>query len=147
MIARDPNEAPLCRHRAQSSLHRIGQAFAPRGVVETVAGAHENAPRGSAGPATEVRIGQVRAVAWAPGVGAFYACTQPGLVWRVADGLAAPVAGTGVDGNTGHEGDALELRLGAPQGMSLAPGGFLIADTDNKRVCHVRSHCQKCLAV
>eukprot|EP00927_Polykrikos_kofoidii_P079423 TRINITY_DN76208_c0_g1_i1.p1 TRINITY_DN76208_c0_g1~~TRINITY_DN76208_c0_g1_i1.p1 ORF type:complete len:296 (-),score=36.45 TRINITY_DN76208_c0_g1_i1:122-1009(-) len=103
------------------------------GVISTVAGADQTRPRGNRGAATEINIGQPRAVA-ANGTAAPFIATSPGMVWQLAAGMMEPVVGTWVDGFSDHSGDALEVRLNTPCGVCCWGEAIAIADSDNHRV-------------
>lgn len=106
------------------------------GIIRTVAGADQSAPRGNRGRATEINIGQPRGIALSPD-GQLFVATQPGMVWKLIDDEMLPVAGTWVDGNNGDEGDALEMRLCTPWGVACWGSALAIADSDNRRICLV----------
>ena len=54
-------------------------------------------------------------------------------------GLAQTVAGTGRSGSNGNRGNALELNLDEPGGLTVAPdGSVVIADAGNNRVVRLR---------
>ncbi|CAE8588071.1 unnamed protein product, partial [Polarella glacialis] len=103
------------------------------GIIQTIAGADQSAPRGNRGQATEINIGQPRGIAVAPD-GPFVA-TTPGMIWQLRAGEMCPTAGTWVDGCNGSEGDATDMRLNVPHGVAFFAGGLAIADSDNHRVC------------
>ena len=55
-------------------------------------------------------------------------------------GSVSVVAGTGAQGSTGDGGQATSAKLRFPQGVEALPdGGFLIADTENRKVRRVSS--------
>lgn len=105
------------------------------GILRTIAGADQSAPRGNRGIATEINIGQARSVAC--GAGGLYISAAPGLVWDLRGGEAIPIAGTFVDGYNFDEGDATEIRLNVPCGITVWNNSLVIADSDNQRVCLV----------
>ncbi|CAE8633821.1 unnamed protein product, partial [Polarella glacialis] len=87
------------------------------GIIQTIAGADQSAPRGNRGQATEINIGQPRGIAVAPD-GPFVA-TTPGMIWQLRAGEMCPMAGTWVDGCNGSEGDATDMRLNVPHGVAF----------------------------
>eukprot|EP00928_Gymnodinium_smaydae_P069980 TRINITY_DN53938_c0_g1_i1.p1 TRINITY_DN53938_c0_g1~~TRINITY_DN53938_c0_g1_i1.p1 ORF type:complete len:301 (-),score=42.80 TRINITY_DN53938_c0_g1_i1:109-1011(-) len=105
------------------------------GLIQTIAGADQACPRGNGGEATEINIGQPRAIALSSG--GPYVATSPGVVWQLRNERMDPVVGTFVDGQNGDEGDALEMRLHTPCGVCLWGDRLAIADSDNKRICVV----------
>lgn len=119
---------------ADSYNGRIRQVS--EGIIGTIAGADQSAPRGNRGRAIEINIGQTRAVALSSGGPCVATC--PGVVWQLQeDAEMVPIAGTWVDGNNGDEGDALEIRLNVPSGLAMWGGSLAVADSSNGRVCLV----------
>jgi len=58
-----------------------------------------------------------------------------GRVFKLATGVATPVAGTGVAGFSGDNGPATSAQLSQPSGVSVdASGAIWIADTGNQRI-------------
>lgn len=105
------------------------------GVINTIAGADQSAPRGNRGKATAINIGQPRSLASTPA--GLFVSTTPGLVWRLEGDEMVPIAGTWVDGYNMDEGEADEVRLNCPCGLAWWGSSLAIADCDNKRICLV----------
>lgn len=108
------------------------------GILKTVAGADQSAPRGNWGRATEINIGQPRGIAFSPE--GLTVATVPGLVWQLdaEEQMMLPLVGTWVDGYNGDEGEAQEMRLNVPCGLAwLDASRLAIADSGNRRICLV----------
>ena len=110
----------------------------PTGTITTVAGNGTRGLAGDGGPATAAEIYDPNGVAVMPD-GGFLIADGDYVVRRVSPtGIITTVAGTGVPGSAGDGGPATEAQLNLPYSVAVAPdGGFLIADTGNKRVRRV----------
>jgi len=105
------------------------------GIINTVAGADQSAPRGNRGGAKDINIGQPRGVTCTPF--GLFVTASPGIVWNLMGNEMIPVAGTWVDGYNGDEGDATEVRLNTPCGVAWWGKSIAVADSDNGRICRV----------
>ena len=109
--------------------------IAADGVISTVAGGGTG---GDGGPATQARLDEPSGVAVTPDGGFLIADTGDARIRRVApNGIITTLAGTtsGFGGDAGRAGAA---QLARPSDVvTLANGGFLIADTGNGRIRRV----------
>ncbi|MGP3691554.1 NHL domain-containing protein [Streptomyces sp. IBSNAI002] len=113
----------------------------PVGVITTIAGCRPAEPGAGAegDPATRVRLSRPGAVAVAPDGSVLIAEPYRFRVLKVDPfGLVSLVAGSGAKGFGGDGGPARYARLGAVQGLAVAPdGSLLLADAGNRRIRRV----------
>lgn len=113
-----------------------------KGAIRTVAGTGVTGFGGDGGPATRARLNFVHGVAVLPGGGFLLADLFNFRIRRVSrSGVIRTVAGTGARGFSGDGGRATAARIANPRGVAaekLRGGGFLIPDTDNRRIRRVR---------
>ena len=111
----------------------------PDGRITTVAGTGVPGNAGDGGPAELARLTSPYDVADLGDGGYLIADAGSNVVRRVEpDGVISTVAGTGRAGFRGDGGAATEGALRDPHAVTpTADGGFLIADTGNKRVRRV----------
>jgi len=110
----------------------------PTGIITTVAGNGTRGFSGDGGPATAAEIFDPNGLAGLPD-GGFLIADGDYVVRRVfPDGTITTVAGTGVPGFSGDGGPATAAQLNVPYSVAVTPdGGFLIADSGNRRVRRV----------
>ncbi len=115
-------------------------------ILDTLAGQGDKDDRDNhwrtryeGGDAKEAELSQpATAVADTNGV-VYIPDTYAHAIRRVTtDGKIETIAGTGVAGDNGDSGNALEMQLSRPNGLALQSNGDLyVLDTGNKRVCKV----------
>ncbi len=115
-------------------------------ILDTIAGAGEKDDRDNhwrtryeGGDAKEAELSQpATAVADTNGV-VYIPDTYAHAIRRVTtDGKIETIAGTGIAGDNGESGIALEMQLSRPNGLTvLDDGNVYVLDTGNKRVCKV----------
>jgi hypothetical protein len=114
----------------------------PTGRIATVAGTGAPGFGGDGGPARRARLNFVHGVALLPGGAWLLADTLNQRIRRVSrSGVIRTVAGSGPAGFSGDGGRATAARIATPRGVAaekVAGGGFLIPDTDNRRIRRVR---------
>jgi hypothetical protein len=122
---------------ADALAGRVRRVF-PDGTITTVAGNGIRGFSGDGGPATEAEIYDPNGLAVLPD-GGFLIADGDYVVRRVSpEGIITTVAGTGVPGSSGDGGPATAAQLNTPYSVAVTPdGGFLIADTGNRRVRRV----------
>ncbi len=119
---------------ADTGNHRI-RRVSPSGTIRTVAGCGRRALAGDGGPAARACLNAPRGVAALSDGGFLIADSGNHRIRRVtAQGAISTVAGRAA-GFSGDGRSARRARLRAPQGVAtLAGGGFIVADTGNRRV-------------
>jgi glucose/arabinose dehydrogenase len=122
---------------ADAGAGRVRRVF-PDGTITTVAGNGTRGFSGDGGPATAAEIYDPNGLAVLPD-GGFLIADGDYVVRRVwPTGIITTVAGTGVPGSSGDGGPATAAQLDNPYSVVVMPdGGFLIADTGNRRVRRV----------
>lgn len=107
-------------------------------TISTVAGTGERGFGGDGGPNASAILNGPRRVAFARD-GILVADVYNHRVRKLGyNGTVTTVAGTGVPGNAGDGGPAVEAQLDQPASVALqADGGFLIADRENGKVRRV----------
>ncbi len=115
--------------------------ISPTGVLSTIAGTGVGGFTGDGGPATAARLNRPTRVAIAADGTIYVADSNNNRIRRITPaGIISTVAGTGVAGFSGDNGQATAARLRAPIGVALNPAGELvIADTSNHRVRRVNA--------
>ncbi len=114
------------------------------GVITTIAGTGEVGHSGDGGPATDAQFSWAFGSNPNPSGGILYhegelfiSDTEADVI-RVMDldtGVIDGFAGTGVEGDRGDGGPAIEAELNAPRDLEVGPDGDLyFADTDNSKV-------------
>jgi len=118
-----------------------GAAAGSDDPIVTIAGIGIPGFAGDSGPAAQAQLNGPRDVAPLTAGGYLVADAANNRIRRVSgDGTITTVAGTGVAGFAGDGADAAAARLNQPEGVvSLADGGFLIADTGNNRIRKVQN--------
>jgi NHL repeat len=113
-----------------------GAAAGSDDPIVTIAGIGIPGFAGDSGPAAQAQLNGPRDVATLAAGGYLVADAANNRIRRVSgDGTITTVAGTGVAGFAGDGADAAAARLNQPEGVvSMADGGFLIADTANNRI-------------
>ena len=106
------------------------------GVITRVAGNGTPGNSGNGGPATDAQLNNPYGVAVTADGGFLIADYVNNEVRMVsAAGVITRVAGTGIQGNSGDGGPAIDAELNYPTGVAVtADGGFLIADYLNNEV-------------
>jgi NHL repeat-containing protein len=112
------------------------------GRIATVVGTGAAGFGGDGGPATRATLNFVHGVALLRGGGYLVADTRNQRIRRVSsDGDIRTVAGNGTAGFGGDGGSATAASIAVPRGVAaerVRGGGFLIPDTDNRRIRRVR---------
>ncbi|BFH60104.1 NHL domain-containing protein [Paenibacillus azoreducens] len=106
------------------------------GKISTVAGGKGNGYSGDGGPATSAKLSYPDGVA-VDSSGNLYIADKGNHRIRKVDtmGTISTVAGTGVRGYSGDEGNAASAQLGSPAGVAVDwVGNLYISDTFNHRV-------------
>jgi hypothetical protein len=134
-VAATPDGGYLIADTQDYRVLRVSAA----GAVSLAAGGQSSGLPGEGGPATQASLGEPGGVSAMADGGFLIADTSNASIRRVwPDGHISTVAGTGTSGFTGDGGPASTASLASPQGVAaMADGGFLIADTDNRRVRRV----------
>jgi hypothetical protein len=122
---------------ADAAAARV-RRVSPTGIITTVAGTGTRGISGDGGPATAAQIYDPQGVAAMPD-GGFLIADGDYVVRRVSStGIITTVAGTGVPGSAGDGGPATAAQLNVPNAVAVtADGGFLVADTGNRRIRRV----------
>src|SRR5215468_9513379 len=123
---------------ADAGNDRVRRVFAD-GTIRTVAGTGLYGDSGDGGPATAAQIKDPLGVAAMPDGGFLIADGGAGRVRRVLpDGTITTVAGNGTRGYSGDGGPATAAEINVVYSVAVtADGGFLIADSGNRRVRRV----------
>ena len=108
----------------------------PGGTLTVIAGTGEEGFSGDGGSATTARLSQPSALALPADGTLLIADTGNHRLRSVSPGgIITTVAGTGVPGNSGDGGPAIEATLRRPSGLALdSAGNLLVADTGNHRI-------------
>ena len=122
----------LIADTSNNEVRRVSAA----GIITRVAGTGTAGNSGDDGPATGAQLGVPFGVAATADGGFLIADTGNNQVRKVsAAGIITRVAGTGTAGNSGDDGPATDAQLSFPTGVAVtAGGGFLITDTNNRKV-------------
>jgi hypothetical protein len=122
----------LIADSANSQVRRVS----PAGTITTVAGNGTSGSAGDGGLATAAQLDAPRGVAATADGGFLIADTDNDRIRLVSPaGRITTVAGDGTAGFSGDGGPATAAQLGLPNHVAATPdGGFLIADTNNRRV-------------
>jgi hypothetical protein len=122
---------------ADAAADRVRQVSAT-GIITTVAGNGTRGLSGDGGPATAAEIDDPNGLAVLPD-GGFLIAAGDSVVRRVSpSGTISTVAGTGTPGFSGDGGPATAAQLGFAYSVAVtSDGGFLIADTGNRRIRRV----------
>jgi sugar lactone lactonase YvrE len=115
---------------------RVRRIDAETGVISTIAGTGTYGADGDGGPALSAQLASTRGVAL-DAAGNVYIADDSHRVRRVdgATGVITTVAGTGVIGDSGDGGPAVDAELRAPMGVAIdAAGDLLVADRESHRV-------------
>jgi sugar lactone lactonase YvrE len=127
---------------ADTTHHRIRKVTVATGVITTVAGsgvqcALVNGACGDGSAATSAQLNGPKGVAVDGGGNLYIADTSDNRIRKVtlATGVITTVAGTGVAGFLGDNGQAINAKIDAPYGVAVdASGNLYIADTSNQRI-------------
>jgi DNA-binding beta-propeller fold protein YncE len=131
-VAPTPDGGFLIADFGNSRVRKVSAA----GAITTVAGSTRGYS-GDFGPATAAQLSEPSSVAPTRDGGLLIADTDNYVVRKVRpDGTIVTVAGTGLmPGFSGDGGAATSAKLAFPYGVAPTPdGGFLIADTGNRRI-------------
>src|SRR5262249_55989325 len=134
-VAALPDSSILIADPGNSRIRRVS----PSGTITTVVGDGSFGFSGDGGPATAAQISAPNGGAAMPAGGFLIADTGNSRIRRVfPDGTITTVAGTTTAGFSGDGGQATSAQLDLPYGVApTADGGFVIADTGNRRVRRV----------
>jgi hypothetical protein len=119
--------------------NNLVRAVSPRGIIATLAGTGAKGFGGDGGPGNRALLNFSHGVGVLPSRAVVVADTLNNRIRRIApDGTITTVAGTGASGYGGDGGPATAARISAPRGVAAQPdGGFLVADSDNRRIRRV----------
>jgi sugar lactone lactonase YvrE len=111
------------------------------GLLEVIGGTGAEGSTGDRGPAREARFHGMHNLAVTPGGDLYVADTWNNRVRQIdaASGTVRTIAGTGLKGFGGDEGDAAQAQFGGIYCVSLDPQGenLYLADLDNLRIREV----------
>src|SRR2546426_11496987 len=122
---------------ADQSNIRIRRVAAGTGFISTVAGSGIPAFTDHAGPATSAQLNYPTSVAVDAAGNLLIADANNDLIRRVAvdTGIISTVAGSGVAGFSGDDGQATDAELNFPYYVAVdAANNLFIADTNNGRI-------------
>lgn len=120
---------------ADSGNHRV-RRITPDGVIRTVAGTGTASSTGDGGAATSATLITPTGLALDRS-GVLYVADQSGYRIRKidTDGLISTLAGSGLLGSTGNNGQASAARLNRPRALTVAAdGAVLVADAGNHQI-------------
>jgi len=103
------------------------------GIVRNLAGTAFMWDKGDGGPSVSASLYHVQSVAHGPGDDV-YIGDAIGRIRRIDDatGIITTIAGTGIQGNSGDGGPAVEAKIGAPSAIRFdAAGNLYFSDTAN----------------
>jgi hypothetical protein len=114
----------------------VVRKVSPDGIITRVAGTGVAGDGGDDGPAVDAQLQWPMALAVTADGGFLIADARNRKVRKVSsDGTITRVAGTGVFGNSGDDGPAVDAQLKFPVALAVtADGGFLIADSASRVV-------------
>jgi sugar lactone lactonase YvrE len=120
---------------ADGSAHRVYRLDVTSGALETLAGTGETGPAADGTPALAADLQVPRGVA-VDTDGTIYFSELAGHRVRFIDasGALQTLAGTGVDGFSGDDGDAAAAEISTPGGLGLVTGVLYLADSGNDRI-------------
>jgi hypothetical protein len=133
-VAALPDGGFLIADAAAARVRRVSAT----GIITTAAGTGTRGISGDGGPATAAEIYDPQGVTAMPD-GGFLIADGDYVVRRVSlTGIITTVAGTGTPGFSGDGGPATAAQLTNPNAVAVsADGGFLIADSGNRRIRQV----------
>lgn len=125
---------------ADRNNNRVRRVDLSTGTITTVVGTGVSGFSGDDGPATLARIADPRSVTVDPGGNLFIADTGNHRVRRVdTSGTITTVAGTGLTGNGGDGGLAIDAELHVPVHVTVSTTGTLyVCELNNNRVRRVQ---------
>ena len=107
----------------------------PFGLITTVAGSGQQGFGGDGGAATSALLDSPGGIAVDASGTLYISDTRNHRVRVVANGVITTIAGTGLAGFSGDNGNAVSAQLDLPTALSLdASGNLYIADTNNQRI-------------
>lgn len=116
--------------------HRIRHVDLGSGVIRTICGTGERAAPVDGQPAITQPLAGPRSLAVDPNY-LWVVLREGNSVWKIdrRDGKIYRVAGTGVKGFSGDDGEARLAQLNGPKGITVQPGiAVYIADTENHAI-------------
>jgi hypothetical protein len=121
------------------SYNHVIRKIDAQGIITTVAGLGSAGSGGDGGPATEAGLDTPLDARLGPDGALYIADTRNNRIRRVDEnGIITTVVGTGVEGNTGDWGPAVDAELDHPAAVFFGPEGNLwIADTYNSTIRRV----------
>lgn len=113
--------------------------IAPDGARRIFAGTGAPGYSGDGGPAIAAQLYAPTSMVFDPAGNLFFADTGNHVIRKISvDGIITTVAGTGLAGNSGDGGSALQARLNGPQGLAIdSVGALFISDTNNSSIRRV----------
>lgn len=122
---------------ADQGNNKVRKVTAATGVITTYAGTGSPGYGGDGGPATDAKLQQPEAVAFASNGDLYVADNQNNVIRKITagTGVISTVAGTGSPGSAGDGGPATLAQLKSPGGVAVSSNGDLyIADTGNNKI-------------
>lgn len=124
---------------SEAMNHRV-RMISPGGTLQTVAGTGVDGDAGDGGPATAAQLAAPAGLTLRQGT--LYIADSNNARVRAVDlgsGIISAVAGSGVPGDEGDDGPALEARLMRPMAVAITADGasLFVADADANRVRRV----------
>ena len=119
--------------------HRIRKVDT-EGTISTIAGTGEWGYSGDGGPASQAKLSEPVGVAMDGDGNVYIADTDNHRIRKVdaTSGIITTIAGTGVRGDRGDGGPAIEAQFSEPHGVALDGDGHVyIADSNNHRIRRV----------
>ena len=118
---------------SDTSSHRI-RKISPDGIIAPFAGTGVGGYGGDTGPAAQARLNSPAGLAFAPDGSLLIADQSNNRVRRVApDGTISTIAGTGVCGSTGDNGQATAATICSPTKLSVKDGQIYIGGSARVR--------------
>ena len=113
----------------------------PEGIISTIAGTGVYGYSGDGGQATQAQLKYPRSLTMDSIGNLYIADSSSHRIRKITpEGIISTIAGTGVDGYSGDDGQAAQAQLKYPSGLTIdSAGNLYIADSSNHRIRKVTS--------